>query len=404
METPSPSATADPNDPPAGGWTLTLQGRRTVVLPIDDVPGHGHLGRHQGGRHQPVAQVRLQGPVAVQAARQGGRRQARVVQPRPGQEGLHDPVLLPRRLQAQDLQQADPEEGQAARALDHRQDQGRRALLEGDEAPFRFVGGPPITQPFNNKLSAYGSHQDTAQVLSRGRPGTCGAAGVSRPFSPPRRRRANASEGASMKIRRTVMAAALLALLAVAAVVVAGAVLAGRLAGPRRRPGRPHGQRQRPDQDASPWPSSRRCPPTAAGSASSTAPGPSTRRSRSRASSSTTSSASIGGMTTLNACDVTASDNYGMTYTYDQVVNSNGVQLYNATTKEPEDAKAPLDLRDRLRAGRRAAAGRRRPAAPRRGPGDQRQPGRRRPPHGQVGEQRHPARRRSPSGRSRCSG
>lgn len=29
-------------------------------------------------------------------------------------------------------------------------------LLEGDEGPFRFVGGPPITQPFNNKLSAYG--------------------------------------------------------------------------------------------------------------------------------------------------------------------------------------------------------------------------------------------------------
>jgi DMSO/TMAO reductase YedYZ molybdopterin-dependent catalytic subunit len=50
--------------------------------------------------------------------------------------------------------------------------------------------------------------------------------------------------------------------------------------------------------------------------------------------------ASIGGMTTLNACDVTASDNYGMTYTYDQVVNKNGVQLYNATTKEPEAAKA----------------------------------------------------------------
>jgi DMSO/TMAO reductase YedYZ molybdopterin-dependent catalytic subunit len=50
--------------------------------------------------------------------------------------------------------------------------------------------------------------------------------------------------------------------------------------------------------------------------------------------------ASIGGMTSLNACDVTASDNYGMTYTFDQVVNKNGVQLYNATTKEPEAAKA----------------------------------------------------------------
>ena len=51
--------------------------------------------------------------------------------------------------------------------------------------------------------------------------------------------------------------------------------------------------------------------------------------------------AQVGDMTTLDACDVTASDNYGMTYTYDQVVNKNGVQLYNATTKEPEDAKAP---------------------------------------------------------------
>jgi len=29
-------------------------------------------------------------------------------------------------------------------------------LLKGDEAPFRFVGGKPITQPFNNKLSAFG--------------------------------------------------------------------------------------------------------------------------------------------------------------------------------------------------------------------------------------------------------
>lgn len=32
-------------------------------------------------------------------------------------------------------------------------------LLQGDEAPFRFVGGKPITQPFNNKLSAYGVTQ-----------------------------------------------------------------------------------------------------------------------------------------------------------------------------------------------------------------------------------------------------
>ena len=51
--------------------------------------------------------------------------------------------------------------------------------------------------------------------------------------------------------------------------------------------------------------------------------------------------AQIGGMTTLNACDITATDNYGMTYTYDQIVNNNGVQFYNATTKAAEDPKAP---------------------------------------------------------------
>ena len=51
--------------------------------------------------------------------------------------------------------------------------------------------------------------------------------------------------------------------------------------------------------------------------------------------------AEVGGMQAVNACDVTAVDNYGMTYTYDQVVQNSGVQLYNATTKEKEDAKAP---------------------------------------------------------------
>ena len=35
---PPRAATADPNDPPEGGWTLTLQGRRTVVMPIDKFP------------------------------------------------------------------------------------------------------------------------------------------------------------------------------------------------------------------------------------------------------------------------------------------------------------------------------------------------------------------------------
>ncbi len=54
--------------------------------------------------------------------------------------------------------------------------------------------------------------------------------------------------------------------------------------------------------------------------------------------------AEAGGMTTLSACDITASDNYGMTYTYDQVVNGNGIQMYNATTKAKEAPKVPWSL------------------------------------------------------------
>ena len=54
--------------------------------------------------------------------------------------------------------------------------------------------------------------------------------------------------------------------------------------------------------------------------------------------------AAIGGMTTLNSCDVLASDDYGMTYTYAQVVGHAGVQLYNADTKAKEDPKAPWDF------------------------------------------------------------
>ena len=33
-----------------------------------------------------------------------------------------------------------------------------------------------------------------------------------------------------------------------------------------------------------------------------------------------------------------------MTYTYDQMINNNGVQFYNATTKAKEDPKAPWTL------------------------------------------------------------
>ena len=38
VETAAPAATADPDDPPPGGWTLTLKGRRTVVMRMAKFP------------------------------------------------------------------------------------------------------------------------------------------------------------------------------------------------------------------------------------------------------------------------------------------------------------------------------------------------------------------------------
>jgi len=53
--------------------------------------------------------------------------------------------------------------------------------------------------------------------------------------------------------------------------------------------------------------------------------------------------AEVGGIPDLQSTDVTASDDYGMTFTYDEVVNGN-IIMYNATTKAEEAAKTPASL------------------------------------------------------------
>lgn len=47
--------------------------------------------------------------------------------------------------------------------------------------------------------------------------------------------------------------------------------------------------------------------------------------------------AEVGGMEPINACDVTAVDTYGMTYTYDQIVTNTGVQLYDVVKEGDKD-------------------------------------------------------------------
>jgi len=53
--------------------------------------------------------------------------------------------------------------------------------------------------------------------------------------------------------------------------------------------------------------------------------------------------ATVGGIPDLQSVDVTASDDYGMTMTYDEIVNGN-ITVYDATTKEEEDPEAPVSV------------------------------------------------------------
>jgi hypothetical protein len=52
----------------------------------------------------------------------------------------------------------------------------------------------------------------------------------------------------------------------------------------------------------------------------------------------------VGGFVSQESVGVTASDNYGMTFLYDQVANGGGITMYNATTGKVEAAKAPVSL------------------------------------------------------------
>jgi Oxidoreductase molybdopterin binding domain len=53
--------------------------------------------------------------------------------------------------------------------------------------------------------------------------------------------------------------------------------------------------------------------------------------------------AEVGGIPDLQSTDITASDGYGMTLTYDEVVNGD-IIMYNAATKQEEAVKAPASV------------------------------------------------------------
>jgi hypothetical protein len=154
-QTSRPIAITDPDAPPPGGWTLTLQGRLTKVLPIAKVPAAVIWDGTRAGDINPSLKYVYKGQSLYKLL-------AKVDDADPGTFNLakarmgyrikffcrdgYSPTISSKLI----LKNGKPR----AQWIVAKIKAGR--LLEDGEAPFRFVGGPPITQPFNNKLSAYG--------------------------------------------------------------------------------------------------------------------------------------------------------------------------------------------------------------------------------------------------------
>ncbi len=150
----SPSPSASPT-PPAGGWTLTLQGRLTKVLPIARVSDAVIWDGTRAGDINPSLKYVYRGQSLYKLL-------GKVDDARPGSFNLalakkgytiqfvcrdgYKPKLSSKLV----LKHGKPRVHWIVAKVKAGQP------LQGDEAPFRFVGGPPITQPFNNKLSAFG--------------------------------------------------------------------------------------------------------------------------------------------------------------------------------------------------------------------------------------------------------
>jgi hypothetical protein len=153
-ETPAPHATTG-RQAPAGGWTLTLVGKRTKVLPIAKVPATVIWDGTKAGNINPSLRYVYRGQSLfkllglVDDKTSGSFNLARAKKGYTIQFICRDgykPKISSRLI----LKNGKPR----VHWIIAKKKAGK--LLQGGEAPFRFVGGPPITQPFNNKLSAYG--------------------------------------------------------------------------------------------------------------------------------------------------------------------------------------------------------------------------------------------------------
>ena len=139
---------------PAGGWTLTLQGKTTTVLPIAQVPAAASWNGTKAGNINSTLRYVYKGQLLYKLVgmvddNTAGFNAAKAKQGYTIQffcldgykPSFSSKLLFKNGKLRTDLIVAKMKAGKA---------------LPGGEGPFRFVGGPPITQPFNNKLSAFG--------------------------------------------------------------------------------------------------------------------------------------------------------------------------------------------------------------------------------------------------------
>ena len=188
-ETPSPAATADPDDPPAGGWTLTLKGKLTKVLPIAKFPAKVIWDGTKAGDINPSLKYVYKGQSLYKLL-------AKVDDKKPGSFNLakakkgytiqfycrdgYKPKISSKLI----LKHGKPRVHWIVAKLK------AGSAARGRRGPVPLRRGPAHHPAVQQQAVGVRRRQDTAQVLSRTRSGTSGAAGVSRPFSPPRRRRA----------------------------------------------------------------------------------------------------------------------------------------------------------------------------------------------------------------------
>jgi hypothetical protein len=143
----------DRSTPPPGGWTLTLQGKKTKVLPIDKVPSTAKWDGTKAGNINPSLRFVYEGQLLYKLIGQVDDVKAgfNVAKAKKGYKvklfcldgytpSFSTKILFKNGKLRTDLIIAKIKAGE---------------LLPEGEAPFRFVGGPPVTQPFNNKLAAY---------------------------------------------------------------------------------------------------------------------------------------------------------------------------------------------------------------------------------------------------------